>query len=95
MSSSWKIPSETDSIHINACGGQSPETKGFFDGGGSIEIVTDRLFRITADADELAGNGWYIHHFADEIRQLPSCRDDREFAFVRSRCGYTPASQVG
>ena len=35
------------------------------------------------EQDEFLGDGEYEHTFGDEVRELPECRNDREFVFVK------------
>jgi len=52
------------------------------------------LFQEAMDRDEHAGNGELAMMFADEIAEVPECRNDHEFGFVSGMCGYQGISQM-
>ncbi|RYC61568.1 hypothetical protein CHU98_g4642 [Xylaria longipes] len=65
-----------------------PVTRNYLQRGGTVAAVAMMLFDRTIDQDEWAGDGTMMETFEDDINQLPACRNDHEFGFVRAMCGY-------
>lgn len=65
-----------------------PVTRNYLQRGGTVAAVAMMLFDRTMDEDEWAGDGTTMELFKDDINQLPACRNDHEFGFVRAMCGY-------
>ncbi|KAI0099041.1 hypothetical protein GGR51DRAFT_536560 [Nemania sp. FL0031] len=65
-----------------------PVTRNYLQRGGTVAAVAMMLFDRAIDQDEWAGDGTMMETFEDDINQLPACRNDHEFGFVRAMCGY-------
>ncbi|TRX96470.1 hypothetical protein FHL15_002742 [Xylaria flabelliformis] len=65
-----------------------PVTSNYLERGGTVAAVAMMIFDRAIDSDEWAGDGTFMEIFADNINQLPTCRNDHEFGFVSSMCGY-------
>ncbi|KAI0855010.1 hypothetical protein F4860DRAFT_522059 [Xylaria cubensis] len=65
-----------------------PVTNNYLQRGGTVAAVALMIFDRAIDSDEWAGDGTFMETFADDINQLPACRNDHEFGFVSSMCGY-------
>ncbi|KAI0187124.1 hypothetical protein EV127DRAFT_437398 [Xylaria flabelliformis] len=65
-----------------------PVTNNYLQRGGTVAAVAMMIFDRAIDSDEWAGDGTFMETFADDINQLPACRNDHEFGFVSSMCGY-------
>ena len=64
-----------------------PVTRNFFQRGGTIESALQVLFERAKDQDLWAGDGTHMDVFADQVEQMPQCRNDEEFGFVAVACG--------
>jgi GNAT superfamily N-acetyltransferase len=71
-----------------------PVTKHFLERGGSVPSVGSMLFEMAMNHDELAGDGDHKSVFEHDIAALPECRNDHEFGFVSSMCGYKRVSNI-
>ncbi|KAI1171944.1 hypothetical protein F4777DRAFT_590874 [Nemania sp. FL0916] len=65
-----------------------PVTKSFLQRGGTVAAVANMLFDKVIAGDEWAGDQTLIEESGDDFNQLPVCRNDHEFNFVRAMCGY-------
>ncbi|KAI1199176.1 hypothetical protein F5X97DRAFT_297024 [Nemania serpens] len=65
-----------------------PVTRSYLERGGTVAAVAMMLFDRAINQDEWAGDAEMMEIFADDINQLPACRNDHEFGFVRAMCGY-------
>ncbi|UKZ60420.1 uncharacterized protein TrAtP1_001700 [Trichoderma atroviride] len=67
--------------------------KHYLDCGGTVEAVGSALFWRVMDESRSAGDGATWDLFADDLEALPACRNDDEFGFVSSMCGYARVHQ--
>ena len=89
------LPNEQNVLHeLRNTNEWPPVSREFLDRGGTVYSVGSWLFESAMDCDLFAGDGEHYITFQDEIKQLPECRNDHEFGFVRSMCGYERVSQV-
>ncbi|KAI1181439.1 hypothetical protein F5B17DRAFT_452409, partial [Nemania serpens] len=65
-----------------------PVTRSYLERGGTVAAVAMMLFDRVMAEDEWAGDGMMMETFEDDINQLPACRNDHEFGFVKAMCGY-------
>ncbi|KAI0188422.1 hypothetical protein F4808DRAFT_468128, partial [Astrocystis sublimbata] len=65
-----------------------PVTSTYLERGGTVAAVAMILFDRAMTQDEWAGDGSIMDAFEDDLNQLPACRNDHEFDFVRAMCGY-------
>ncbi len=65
-----------------------PVTRNYLQRGGTVAAVAMMLFDRVINQDEWAGDKTMMETFEDDINQLPACRNDHEFGFVRAMCGY-------
>ncbi|KAL7919190.1 hypothetical protein ACQKWADRAFT_301971 [Trichoderma austrokoningii] len=65
----------------------------YLDCGGTVEAVGSALFWRVMDESLSAGDGATWERFADDLEALPICRNDDEFGFVSSMCGYARVRQ--
>ncbi|KAI0530155.1 hypothetical protein GGR58DRAFT_518699 [Xylaria digitata] len=65
-----------------------PVTGNYLERGGTVAAVAMMIFDMVIDQDEWAGDGTIMDVFEDDLNQLPTCRNDHEFDFVSSMCGY-------
>ncbi|KAM0458173.1 hypothetical protein ACHAPV_001549 [Trichoderma viride] len=72
---------------------ESSIAKHYLDCGGTVEAVGSALFKRLMDESLSAGDGATWDCFADDLEQLPACRNDEEFGFVSSMCGYARVRQ--
>lgn len=66
----------------------APASKYFLRKGGTIFGVGSMLFSHARTTDRYAGDGGHYRAFEHDILKLPECRNDHEFWFVGSMCGY-------
>jgi hypothetical protein len=59
--------------------------------GGTVSAVACIIFREATENDSLAGHSLFQDENEEAIAQLPVCRNDHEFGFALSMCGYTEA----
>ncbi|KAK1252723.1 hypothetical protein MKX08_003910 [Trichoderma sp. CBMAI-0020] len=71
----------------------SSVAKHYLDCGGTVEAVGSALFWRVMDESQSAGDGATWDCFADDLQALPACRNDDEFGFVSSMCGYARVHQ--
>lgn len=64
-----------------------PHTKNFLQRGGRVSDALSVMIDQAMGVDEKTGVGDFMEMMEDEVRQLPKCRNDHEFGFVRFRCG--------
>lgn len=64
-----------------------PHTKNFLRRGGRVSDTLSVMIDLAMGVDEKTGTGDFMEIMEDELRQLPKCRNDHEFGFVRFRCG--------
>ncbi|KAE8310994.1 hypothetical protein BDV41DRAFT_543273 [Aspergillus transmontanensis] len=62
--------------------------------GGTVSAVASMLFRQAMDSDELAGDSLFQDEHGPLIEQLVTCRNDHEFGFVSSMCGYRDVAKL-
>lgn len=72
-----------------------PVTQNFMKRGGSVAFVATTIFETALDQDEWSGDGHCRDVFAQQIDELPSCRNDHEFGFVSGACGYEIVKHSG
>jgi hypothetical protein len=65
-----------------------PVTRNFMQRGGTVESVFLAICRNSMQQDECTGDGDHEEMFADQITNLPECRNDHEFGYVSGMCGY-------
>lgn len=65
-----------------------PVTKNYLERGGTVAAVAMMLFQRAMNPDEWALGGRYMGWYKDGTMDLPACRNDHEFDFVRAMCGY-------
>ncbi|KAH8900373.1 hypothetical protein GQ53DRAFT_815259 [Thozetella sp. PMI_491] len=66
-------------------------TKIYFHRGGTVGAAAATLFEEAMAQDKCSGNGYHQRFFADQVEQLPECRNDHEYRFVSGMCGYERA----
>jgi hypothetical protein len=87
------VPSQPNVETVLREASEWPSTsKAFLQRGGTVGAVASMLFRRAMESDELAGDPLHLETFAQEIQQLPECRNDHEFGFVSGMCGYERVS---
>ncbi len=84
---------------IEESGEWPPHSKNFFRGRGAIGPVGSAIFEKARAQDRWAGYNldWEVFQeeiFQEEIQELPACRNDLEFGFVSSMCGYKRVSAI-
>jgi hypothetical protein len=83
------LPDETSvMVVLDVDEQQKANTKNFLKGGGSVEAVVMMIFQWAVQADEFAGEGSLGEDWAEELEDLPTCRNDHEFGYLSGRCGY-------
>ncbi|KAM0524665.1 hypothetical protein ACHAPE_000763 [Trichoderma viride] len=65
----------------------------YLDRGGTVEAVGSALFWRVMDESLSAGDGATWECFGEDLEGLPVCRNDEEFGFVSSMCGYARVRQ--
>ncbi|KAI1740243.1 hypothetical protein F4680DRAFT_465702 [Xylaria scruposa] len=71
-----------------------PVTRNYLERGGTVAAVAMMLFDNAISSDEWAGYGELMELTKEMVDQLPSCRNDHEFIFVRKMCGYENLHRV-
>lgn len=87
----WRrmLPSEQVIIELALGRGEwPPVTRNFLERGGTVASVVNTVFETARNEDEWAGTGQHRQAFNDKIDALPECRNDHEFGFVSSMCGF-------
>jgi GNAT superfamily N-acetyltransferase len=89
------LPSGDNVLHeMRNAGEWPPVSRNFLSRGGTVYSVSSWLFYAAMSQDLFAGDGEHYKVFRDEIKQLPACRNDHEFGFVSSMCGYKRVSKI-
>jgi GNAT superfamily N-acetyltransferase len=65
-----------------------PVTRNYFQRDGTVYAVGSSLFQMAMAQDLLAGDGTFYDICEAQIKALPECRNDHEFGFASSMCGY-------
>ncbi|KAF2501208.1 hypothetical protein BU16DRAFT_449914 [Lophium mytilinum] len=73
---------------------QPPVSQNFLERGGTIYSIGSVIFKKAMEQDMWAGDGEHWSDFEDDIRKLPYCRNDHEFAFVSGMCGFKRVSRM-
>ncbi|KAJ2979524.1 hypothetical protein NQ176_g3198 [Zarea fungicola] len=85
-----RIPNERNVlyIHQNETSQWPPVTRNYLQRGGTVAAVALMIFEHAMEQDEYTGDGNHQAAFEDEIEKLPECRNDHEFEFASTLCGY-------
>ncbi|RFU35238.1 hypothetical protein B7463_g1166, partial [Scytalidium lignicola] len=73
--------SQCDSIvHYLRCGKEN--------GHDTMKAAAVMIFRKAIDSDELIGDSSFVKNYKGSYSGLPECRNDHEFGYVSTQCGY-------
>jgi hypothetical protein len=90
-----RLPNEENVLHkLRNANERPPVTRNFLNRGGTVYSVGSWLFTAAMNEDLFAGDGNHYETFHDDIKELPECRNDHEFGFVSSACGYKRVSKI-
>jgi len=91
-----RLPNEETVLDLyhNETSEWPPVTKNYLQRGGTVAAAATMLFEEAMRCDEWAGDGMHMDDHEDDIKKLPTCRNDHEFGFVSGMCGYKRISTV-
>jgi hypothetical protein len=98
-----RFPNEENVLdEMDGAGGWPPNSKNFLSRGGTVYSVGSWIFQAAMGQDIITGDGGDTFapdedepsYLAENLKKLPECRNDLEFGFASSMCGYKRVSQI-
>jgi hypothetical protein len=94
-----KVPTEENILETSRVqeAGTQNLSQGYLRRGGTMRSAVQPLFELAIDHDEILGDEELRRLqevYAEEIEQLPRCRNDFEFGLVLRRCGFVVTLEI-